>query len=114
MESGAALAGALVEPFQHPAGQLANFGRALDGDPVAVGDGHHAEPALQMREVLVVLPEDEAGEAVIVEGEDDFGFLDDAGMEIRRIPALLRSCGHIVRWPQMPLPFLRRDTVAGH
>ena len=35
-----------------------------------------------MREILVELAEDEAGEAVIVEGEDDFGPLDDAGMEI--------------------------------
>ena len=58
-----------------------------------------------MRQILVELSKDKAGEAVIVEREDDFGFLDDAGMEICRIPALLRSGGHIVRWPQMPLPF---------
>jgi hypothetical protein len=56
-----------------------------------------------MGEVLVVLSENQAGETVVVEGEDDLGLLDDAGMQAVGVPSLLCSCGHIVRWAQMPL-----------
>jgi len=56
-----------------------------------------------MSEVLIVLSEDEAGEAVVVEGEDDLGLLEDAGMQGGGVPSLLCTCGGVVRWAQMPL-----------
>ena len=61
------------------------------------------EAPLQMSEVLVVLSEDEAGEAIVVEGEDDLGLFDDAGMQAGGVPSLLCTCGRVVRWAQMPL-----------
>ena len=50
---------------------------------VAVGVGDHAEPALEMGEVLVVLAEDEAREPVVVEGQRDLGGFGDAGRAAR-------------------------------
>src|SRR5690606_9050133 len=75
---GRSLAGAIVEPLQHPPRQLRRLGRALDGHPVAVRDSRHVEASLQMGEVLVVLTENQTGEAIVVEGEADLGLFLDA------------------------------------
>src|SRR5690606_4293907 len=87
---GGAEPGAVVEPLEHAPRQLRGLGRALDGDPVAVGDGRHVEASLQMGEVLVVLTENKAGEAVVVEGEADLGLFLDARVQAG-VPSLLRS-----------------------
>ena len=60
-----------VEPFQHAAGLLAGAARAVDGDVIAALLGHHAEPALDQREILSVLPEQDGGQPVVLEGEHD-------------------------------------------
>ena len=73
-----AVADALVQPLQHAPRLLGGLGRAFDDDAVAVDVGDDAEPALEMGEVLVVLAEHEAGEAVVLEGQGDLGRLLDA------------------------------------
>ena len=72
----------LVEAFQHAARLLAGVARAFDGDVIAALLGDHAEPALDQREVLSVLAEQDGGEPVVVEGEHDLrggGFLRRGG-----------------------------------
>ena len=61
----------LVEAFQHAARLLAGVARAVDGDVIAALLGDHAEPALDQREILAVLAEQDRGEPVVVEGEHD-------------------------------------------
>ena len=61
----------LVEPLQHAAGLLAAAARAIDGDVIAALLGHHAEAALDQREILSVLPEQDGRQPVILEGEHD-------------------------------------------
>ena len=63
----------LVERVEHAPRLLAGVARALERDVVAALLGDHAEPVLDQREVLVVLAEQQRGEAVVVEGERDLG-----------------------------------------
>lgn len=65
-------ADAVIEAFEHATGLLGRFGRAAHDDLIAVGMGHDAEPPFDMREILVVLTEDEAREPVVFESEPDF------------------------------------------
>ena len=78
----------LVEAFQHAAGLLAGAARAFDGDVIAALLGHHAEAALDQREVLSVLAEQHGGEPVVLEGEHDLrggSFLGSGGGRDRGI-----------------------------
>src|SRR3954452_3671420 len=68
---------------------------------VADRGGDDAEPALEVRKVLVVVAEDEAREPVVLEGERDLGpLLDDSRRNRPRRPPL-RSRRGAVRWPQV-------------
>ena len=58
---------------------FAGLGRPFDRDQIAVGVGEYAEPALELREILVILPEDQRGVAIILENEVDFGGFGLAG-----------------------------------
>ena len=63
----------LVEALEHAARLLDGVARALERDLIAALLGDDAEPALDQREVLAVLAEQQRGEAIVVEGEHDLG-----------------------------------------
>ena len=63
----------LVEAFEHALGALAAVARAFERHLVAARGGHHAEAALDQREVLPVLAEQRRGAAIVVEGEHGLG-----------------------------------------
>src|SRR3954465_5998213 len=68
---------------------------------VADRGGDDAEPALEVRKVLVVVAEDEARKPVVLEGERDLGpLLDDSHRDRPRRPPL-RSRRGAVRWPHV-------------
>ena len=62
-----------IEVFEHVAGLFAGFRGALDRDLIADGVGEDAEPAFDLGEVLVVMPEEQRGVAIVVEGQSDLG-----------------------------------------
>ena len=72
----------LVQALEHAARLLAGAARAVDGDVIAALLGDHAEPALDQREVLPVLAEQDGGEPVVLEGEHGL-----------RGGSFFRSCG---------------------
>ena len=61
----------LVEAFEHAARLLAGAARAVERDVIAALLRDYAEPALDQREILPVLAEQERGEPVVLEGEHD-------------------------------------------
>ena len=61
----------LIKAFEHAARALAAVARAFDRHLIAARVRHDAEPALDQREVLPVLPEQRRGAAIVVEGEQD-------------------------------------------
>ncbi len=61
----------LVEPLEHATRLFAGRARAVDIDVVAALLGDDAEPALDQRQVLPVLTEQDGGEPVVLEGEHD-------------------------------------------
>ena len=61
----------LIEPFEHAPRLLDALARAFDRDVIAALLRDDAEPALDQREVLAVLAEQQRGEAIVVEGEHD-------------------------------------------
>ncbi len=63
----------LVKALEHAARLIAGFARAFERDVIAARIGDDAEPALDQREVLAVLPEQHGGEPVVVEGQNDLG-----------------------------------------
>ena len=83
---GLALLDALVQHLEHTARLLARLARALDDDLVSVGVSRYAERALDARDVLIVMAEDNGGGGVVRECDGDFrrfGFakrrIDDRG-----------------------------------
>src|SRR5262249_19026408 len=83
---GLSLLDALVQQLEDPARLLARLARALNDDLISVGVGRDAERALDARDVLIVVPEDNRGGGVVRESEGDFhrfGFtkrrIDDRG-----------------------------------
>ena len=78
----------LVKAFEHAARLLAGAARAVDGDVIAALLGDDAEAALDQREVLAVLAEQNGGEPVVLEGEHDLrggSFLGSGGGRDRGI-----------------------------
>ncbi len=61
----------LIKAFQHAARLIAAFAWAVERDLIAARGGDDAEPALDQREILAVLPKQGRGEAVVVERQDD-------------------------------------------
>jgi hypothetical protein len=59
----------LVEALQNAARLLAGATRSFDGDMISALLRHHAEPALDEREVLSVLAKQHRGELVVLESE---------------------------------------------
>ena len=91
----------LVEPLQHAAGLLAGAARTVDGDVIAALLRHHAEPALDQREVLSVLPEQDGSQPVVLEGEHGLrggrffggGGGRDRGIRCAQVGSLSSCCG---------------------
>src|SRR5215207_7439828 len=78
-----------VEAFQDAARLFGGLRRHFDDDAVTIHVSDDAEPPLQMGDVLVVLAEDEAGPAIILKTQGNFGRLLDARMRMgRRTPPL--------------------------
>ena len=75
---GGAVADAFVQVLEHVPRLVGGARHALQHDVVAERVGGDAEAALEMGEVLVVMAENEARQAVVVEGEGDLGPLLDA------------------------------------
>lgn len=63
-----------IQRFQHAPCRIAALARSADGDVVASRIHHHAEPALDLSEVLAVGADQSGGGAVVVEIDDDLGF----------------------------------------
>src|SRR3984893_16360284 len=59
--------------FQNQPRTFARHRRPLDRHVIAVRIGDHAEPAFELRKVLVILSEDERGMAIVVEGQGYLG-----------------------------------------
>ena len=82
-----------IQRLQHAPRGVAAVARAGDGDVVAAGIDHDAEPALDQREILSVGPDQRGCRAIVVEVDDDLRFGRDlhvavkfaAGSERRRI-----------------------------
>ena len=62
-----------VQHLEHAPRLLARLARAFDDDLVSVGVGRHAEPALDARDVLIVMAKDDRGGGVVGESDGDFG-----------------------------------------
>ncbi|MGY4354918.1 hypothetical protein ACVW0J_001411 [Bradyrhizobium sp. i1.7.7] len=67
------LHGLRVECLQHAARGVAAVARAADGDVVALGVDHDAEPPLDLGEMLAVGADQRGCGAVVVEVDDDLG-----------------------------------------
>ena len=63
----------VVKAFEHAPGPFHSVARARDGDVIAALLGHNAEPALDQRQVLAVLAEQQGREPIVVEREHDLG-----------------------------------------
>ena len=68
---GLAELGAFVEQLENATRLLARFARPANDDLVAVGVRGDAETALDARDVLIVVAEDDRSQAVVVESERD-------------------------------------------
>src|SRR5215470_8252718 len=60
-----------IEPVEHTARLLAGVTRALESNVVAALLGDHAEAALDHREVLAILAEQQRSEAIVIIGKSD-------------------------------------------
>ena len=116
---------ALVKHLEDPARLLAGFARPLDDDLVSVGVSRHPETALDARDVLIVVSEDDRGGGVVGKGDGDFGRFGfakrriadrRAGGDARRRTVLRLQIGSLPRVLPMPgiilhaviVPFSRR------
>ncbi len=74
--------GLLIEHFKHAPRGVAAVARTCDGDVIAAGVGDHAETALDQREVLSVGTDQGGRGTVIVERDDDLGFVRSLGISV--------------------------------
>ncbi len=83
--------------FQNQPRTFARHRRPLDRHVIAVGIGDHAEPAFELRKVLVVLSEDERGMAIVVEGQ---GYLGGGVLARSSLEFLPHKRCRTIRWFQ--------------
>ena len=62
-----------IEIFQDQPRMFAGVRLALDRHMIAIRIGDHAEPAFELREVLIILAEDKRGMPIVVERQGDLG-----------------------------------------
>ena len=68
------LHGLRIERLQHAPRGVAAVAGAGDGDVVAAGIDHDAEPPFDQRQVLSVGADERGSGAIVVEVDDDLGF----------------------------------------